>query len=359
MSSLLRPLRFTVPAGAVVLAILFAAAVAGCGNFQDVSSVIDLRVLAISADPPEILIDPTMLDGPPFQTKLTALIADPAGGDRTINVDALACPREIDAVTAATGKNGVVCKPFDPQSADPDASVAVTPLPPDSPVASRTSFGDAQLDIPYTFPTDLLVRGYKLDPFAQLGFQMPITFQLTIAAGSESEIAIKRVIFTVPPPDHTDQPANANPRITGLTGYFSRDGEANAVDPRPFDLDQPTPLVLGSSLWLEPQGADTQAETYFTRTLTHDANPQVVVTEVKETLRYSFFASAGIWSPPLTNNVPPVLRSQPQRIHLESNYRAPAVMPSDPQVTFWIVVRDERGGASWTKGRFLLVPAGP
>jgi len=356
--SLVRPLRCTVPAGVVVLAI-FAAAAAGCGNFQDVSSVVDLRVLAISADPPEILVDPAMLGAAPFQTKLTALIADPAGGDRAINVDALACPRQIDAVTAATGKNGVVCKPFDPQSADPDASVAVTPLPPDSPAASRTSFGDAELDIPYTFPSDLLVRGYKLDPFAQLGFQMPITFQLTVSAGAEREIAIKRVIFTVPPPDHADQPANANPRITALSGYFTRDGQANAVDPLPFDLGNPAPLPVGSSLWLEPQGADTEAETYFTRVLTRDANPQVVVSEVKETLRYSFFATAGIFSPPSTNNVPPVLRSQPERIHLESNYRTPAVMPPDPQVTFWIVVRDERGGSSWIKGRFLLVPPRP
>jgi hypothetical protein len=35
------------------------------------------------------------------------------------------------------------------------------------------------------------------------------------------------------------------------------------------------------------------------------------------------------------------------------------MMPADPNVTFWIVVRDERGGASWIKGRFLLVPAAP
>jgi hypothetical protein len=334
---------------------------AGCGNFQDVTTVVDLRVLAIRADPPEILIDPTSLTDlsrlpESFSTTVTALIADPAGGDRPITVDALACPRQIDAVTAATGKNGIVCK--DPQSSDPDRSVSVTPPPPDSPLAVRTPFGDAQLEIPSMLPRELLERAYMIDPSAKLGFQLPIAFQLAVAAGPESEIAIKRVIFTVPPPDHAEQPANANPRITGLTTYAQRDDRAMAkaqgIDPQPFDPDHPPTVPLGGSLWFEPQGADTEAESYFARALTREATPQVVVSEFKETLRYAFFTTAGTFSPPSTNTVPPTIRTRPDHIHLESKYQAPTVMPADPSVVFWIVVRDERGGASWMKGRFLL-----
>ncbi|HVR60788.1 MAG TPA: hypothetical protein VMU50_02765 [Polyangia bacterium] len=334
--------------------LIVAAPGAGCGDFQDVSTVVDLRVLDIRADPPELLVDPMNLGGP-YTTRLTALIGDPAGGNRAVSVEALACPRSIDAVTAATGKNGIVCKPFDPQSGDADASVAVTAPPPaPAPTATRTAFGDAELALPFTFPTDLLVRAYQLDPYASVGFQLPIAFQLTVTAGAESEVAIKRVIFSVPPDGHADQTPNANPGIPALVAYATRDSAANAVDPQPVDLDQPLPVAPGGSLWLEPQGADTEAERYFTRELTHDPMPQVVVTAMTETLRYYFYATAGTFTPPSTNTVIQVLRSQPDRVHLEAQYQAPVVMPADPHVTFWIVVRDERGGSSWIKGRFLL-----
>jgi len=327
--------------------------VAGCGNFEDVTTVIDLRVLAIAAEPPEIVVDPMHLDGP-FQTTLTALVGDPTGQARPISVDVLACPRQIDAVTAATGRNGVVCKPFDPQSTDPDASVAVTPSSA-PPMVDRTPFGDGEIALPFVFPQDLLLRAYRLDPFAQLGFQMPITFQFVVAAGDQREIATKRMIFAVAPPDHPDQPANSNPHLTGLSTYVSRDDQGMPVDPQPFELDHPPEVPLGGSLWFEPEGADGQAETYFTRALTREANPQVVVNQLKETLRYAFYTSAGSWSPPSTITAPPIVREQPERVHLESRYRAPTVMPADPNVTFWVIVRDERGGASWTKGRLTLV----
>ena len=338
----------------LLIAVALAALAASCGNFQDVTTVVDLRVLDIRADPPEILVDPMNLDGP-FASQLTALIGDPAGAERAVTIDAVACPRSIDAVTAATGKNGIVCKPFDPQSGDADASVAVTAPPPAPPsVAARTPFGDAEITLPFTFPRDLLMRAYQLDPYAQLGFQLPIAFQLTVAAGAEREVAIKRVIFTVPPDGHPNQAANANPQITALSAYAMRDSAANPVDPQRFDFDQAMPLPLDATLWLDPQGADTAAEHYYTRELTHEATPRVVVRIVTEPLRYSFFATAGTFSPPSTNTVIPIVRSTTDHIHLESKYQAPAVMPQSPLVTFWIVVRDERGGSSWVKGRFML-----
>lgn len=350
------------------LGLLAAALCAGCGDFQDVSTVVDLRVLDVSADPPEILVDPTKLaafiadpeNAPlptsgPAQSRLTALIGDPAGGERTITVDAVACPRSIDAVTAATGRNGIVCAPVDPASTDPNASVAVTAPPPAPPtVASRTTFGDAELTLPFSFPADLLVRAYQNDPYARLGFQLPVAFQFTVSAGAEREVAIKRVIFTVPPDGHADQKPNANPRIPSVITYNMRDANADPIDPQPVNLEQPLPVPLDASIWLEPQGAGLEAEHYFTRELTHDATPQVITSLETETLRYAFYATAGTFSPPSTNTVIPIIRSKPDRAHLESKYQAPRIMPADPNVTFWIVVRDERGGSSWIKGHFLL-----
>src|SRR5215831_20314850 len=90
----------------------FTLAVGGCSSFQDESTLIDLRILGIKADPPEIYVDPSTLANQtaPFTSTLTALVLDPKGNGRTISYDVLACPRDIDTVTAATGHNGVICQ---------------------------------------------------------------------------------------------------------------------------------------------------------------------------------------------------------------------------------------------------------
>ncbi len=84
----------------LLIAVALAALDASCGNFQDVTTVVDLRVLDIRADPPEILVDPMNLDGP-FASQLTALIGDPTGAERAVTIDAVACPRSIDAACAS------------------------------------------------------------------------------------------------------------------------------------------------------------------------------------------------------------------------------------------------------------------
>src|SRR5882757_8618771 len=95
------------------LAAWIALAGGGCSTFQDESTIIDLRILGIKAEPPEIyVVDPSTLASQtqPFTSKLTALVVDPKGNGRSISYDVLACPRDIDTVTAATGHNGVICQ---------------------------------------------------------------------------------------------------------------------------------------------------------------------------------------------------------------------------------------------------------
>ena len=78
-------------------------ALGGCSTFQDESTVIDLRILGIKADPPEIYVDPSTLANQttPFKSTFTALVVDPKGNSRSISYDVLACPRDIDTVTQA------------------------------------------------------------------------------------------------------------------------------------------------------------------------------------------------------------------------------------------------------------------
>jgi hypothetical protein len=345
-------------------AVLGAAGIlAGCGDFQDRTTVVDLRTLAVQVARPEIRVDPAQLDAPATAT-LTALVIDPQGQRRPVSYEVLACPRETDAVTAATGRAGAVCKPYDPSSTDLDRSVPVTP--PGAPLSTAEGGGpEHQLALPeFVFPRDLLERALMLDPFAARGFPSPIIFQWNIRAGEERETIIKRVIFSLAPEGYPDEPPNNNPEIARLIWYERRDGDGMAIEPRPFDpLDAPPSLAaapipevrLGDGLWIEPE--PNPPEVYHTPVLKRGTAGVVTVQELRETLRFGFFASAGTFSPPATNTEPTLLRKPTERLHLESRYTAPQVMPATgPFVKVWIVARDERGGATWTRRTLVLTP---
>lgn len=343
--------------------LLIAGLAAGCGDFEEPSRIIDLRTIAIASPVPEIRVDPTQLDRPLYVT-LNALIFDPTGDGRPVTYEVLACPRALDTVTAATGRAGANCKPYDPNSTDADRSVPVTP--PDAPPSTLPGAGpEHQIDIAaYELPREMLLRlvlGVEgpepmgpVDPFARLGFPSSVIFQFTFSAGGERETAIKRMVLAVPPDGHPDQTPNANPQITGVRRYIERDDEGMAVDPQDWPADQPLAVPLGSSVWIEPQGAI--AENYFTPVLTREAMPRIVVEEVpRETLRFTFLTNKGQFAPLGTGSEPSPVFDPSERIHLESKYTAPPVMPPDPNVAVWITVRDERGGASWIRRNLLLV----
>ena len=80
-----------------------AAAAAGCGSFQDPNIVVDLRVLALTAEPAEQMLDvdlskppdPAALLAQLVPTEVCALIADP-GADRRLLWSMTLCPLTSD-----------------------------------------------------------------------------------------------------------------------------------------------------------------------------------------------------------------------------------------------------------------------
>jgi len=127
-----------------------------------------------------------------------------------------------------------------------------------------------------------------------------------------------------------------------------------AVEPVVHTDDAHISVALGGSPWFEPGGA--VAEPYATRVLTRDNPPQVVTEDIPaETLRFAFYTTAGSFAPPQTSTQQLPIFKPTDRIHLESKYSAPTTMPdTGPDVTMWIVTRDERGGASWIKRTITL-----
>jgi hypothetical protein len=346
------------PTLTLVLTLTLGLGATGCADFPNVTTVVDLRMLGIMADPPEIYVadsDPASLatQTVPFHTQLTALVVDPQGAGRSVSYSVLACPREIDTVTAATGRNGVVCEHNVPGMAPTSLEV----IPPDMPLATPDGeVGEHRIVFDFDVPPPLLGAAFALDPYGAQGFQLPIVVQMELAAGSETIVATKRVIFSQPIPDRAPTP-NSNPVPTSITVYPVRDADAEPVAPKPLGEDESYGMPPGSQLWFEPIG--TVAEPYSTLTLTRDVPPQVITTDVAaETLRFAFFASAGSFSPPETTTAPSLVRDQ-KRVHVESQYNAPGVAPADPNVTIWIVARDERGGTSFTRRHVVVGPPPP
>jgi hypothetical protein len=192
-----------------------------------------------------------------------------------------------------------------------------------------------------------------------------VVFELTARAGSDSVTALKRAIFWTRP-IRADQTANRTPSIPGVRAYARRD--ETTAEPLP---DAIQPLEVGApvdvpkdGLWIDPVAAadpttTALAEAYVTATLDRATN-QVVPVDVKETLTYTFYASAGTFDPFVTSSEPRPGVIPRGRVHFESKYHPPTAAAGPTDVTIWIVVRDERGGASWvTRTLRAYGPAGP
>ena len=93
--------------GGTLVCALLAAVAGACTNFEDPTTVIDLRALAVQVEPSEIVLSVDITDprnptvdpasNPPLA--VTPLVADPAGGDRELSYTILGGPK--DAFAAA------------------------------------------------------------------------------------------------------------------------------------------------------------------------------------------------------------------------------------------------------------------
>jgi hypothetical protein len=358
------------------LAAAAACALGACASFDDPSTVKDLRVLAVAAEPSEIILmpaDPSSTTPPPIPPiTLSPLVADPNGGGRAITVTVTACANDPGA-PAPPGNTG-----------DPTRSPAGGPrttvgsalcdgAPTEIAIADEVALaqdggggaaGTAAIVAQLTpaWIADAFTRDVFPGPDGKIhgGFDlgMPVVFQLRVRAGDREIDAIKRVIFWSHPIDDA-QRANTTPVIGGVTAYDRRD--PTTAEPLPdavVPLDQGTPLAVPEDgLWIDP--APAAAESYETVVLDRVTGTPTPDTIPRETLTYQFFATAGTFSPFETSSEPPPGVTV-TRVHIESKYHPPPPKdrPDGAAVTIWIVVRDDRGGVSWLQ-RSLDAPPPP
>lgn len=265
-------------------------------NFQDQDVVVDLRVLAVTADPPEAQYD---LDaGTIDNVSLTYLVVDPARPQNTFTFTSQAC------------------EPTDSRRCDQGLAFAL-------PSATR----DSQQN---TFHNTLAVPSSVLadaEQLAKLGGYNGIEVQVSFAVddGDPAGIAEGDKVVVYTPVGTTP---NHNPTMTGLKTSVA--GVATGA----FAPGETLNLQAGVDNGLRPVLAADAIETYTIKDL--NGNPVTLT----ESPTYSFYTTPGASFDRETAD-------EPDNGVAPSDGLTRFTAAGRGSGTLWIVVRDGRGGETW------------
>jgi hypothetical protein len=377
-------------------ALAFAAlGASACSSFPDVSTVTDLRVLAVQTKPPDVFLqvtglpsdpsarpDPSALGIDPMSIEtieVTPLFADPpaVADGRALTWTLSACP---NVPYGPSPPNSVMGGGMDPGgganntvgSTLCDGASVVFPVP--------GTFADDGTSQPVPLTPEQLLTAFEKDiyfdqygqPHGGFDLGMPLNLQITVTDGVQTTKAVKRVVFWA---QHwPDQMLNQIPDLPGVSLFANRDEAtfdltepAGMLDPQTRMHDAtPTHVALDKGMWLLPAYLPgVTGETYRPTIIMRDPPYQAAEGDpTPERIRYAFYASAGHFDPDRT--VDQLVPGTEGTVHLESHYIPPGTLdgvPADASglhvVTVWVVVRDDRGGENWLEGRLALDPPAP
>jgi hypothetical protein len=282
--------------------LLMAWFMAGCTpDFDDVWLVKDLRVLALRATPPEVLLADDAQDIPAVH--IDGLIVDPTRPDALFDWQVWICSAEKNRCEDAAVKQMVQ--------------------------SNRTRLAEIEVDVDVSL--DFLQQAKFADPFRGFG-GVPVLVELTIA-DQLPVTAVKRVVYGSYVP--ATKTPNANPILSDVSyapGQRDVTGQSERIE---------------NYVTLEPQiGGDP--ETYWVETFTDSVTGK----ELTEYYTYSFFVSAGVLSHGQTGGKPSAFFENKKVTDIRSEW----TLPQEPKELFlWVVVRDDRGGVQFISRSF---PAG-
>ena len=301
---------------------------AGCTTFEDPTIVLDLRVLAMRAEPPEQVID-VDLTAPPSPTdvlaqlgptEVCALIADPGQRRSLLWTMTMCLPGDDDR-----------CDPEHPQVAlgsgvlgDPDEAMVGQEL-------CVTVFPDQRM-------LSVLLDALDADILRGLG-GLDFVVELRIGgevADRELDVYGAKTV-RVSPRIPAARSANKNPTIESLDA--SNQGVSLIVPPcRCAGCDAIPVVRTGALVTLYPIEPEMVREDYVVPTL--DGQTATLT----ETMTYQWLAGRGSFSDATTGGGHDLLGNQAL---LGSEWRAPKGIEADTLVPIWMIQRDERLGVSW------------
>ena len=320
---------------------VIAAAVAACTDFEDPEVVVDMRVLGMRAEPPEIVVpydpqDPTRVNlADLVPVEVCALVADPADGRGLDYSMSLCRPTSSGRCSDVTSYDLGSGRVEDPETSDEPVRMCVTLEP---------------------SPDLLLVLSDAVNADDLAGFG-GVSAQVALEVGpegggrDETLYAFKRVRYSPELP--ADRVANVNPVTSGFTVLRAASGErgrdfalplGRCGEVEPFHVLRDERLQI---LPAEPVGARQE---YAVPTFDGGAR------RYTENFTYQWLSTAGEWAPFESGGTIDVAGNEPP---IDSIWRA----PSEPDeigdgidVRMWIVQRDERGGQTWYDSCARVLP---
>jgi hypothetical protein len=285
-------------------------ALAACDTgFETPSIVLDLRVLAIVSDPPDVVVDvdpDDLLDVELPPVTLRALIAEPGGGG------------PWTYTMTACGET------FELRCDDPELTF-------------RMPFAEGTVASTDDRPTGVLQANVLLlqaaleeDEFLGVG-GIPVVVHVVVRNGAGAEIhAAKRVYYA--PREPPERLQNTNPTMAELRAR----GE-------PWPEGAVLTVARREQIEIEPVEPDGVREDYVVPTF--DGGSRMFT----ENMRYSWFATGGDFTDETTGGAMDIFGNRPL---LRTRWRAP---DAPGTIHMWIVQRDERGGTYFTE-RVVEVP---
>lgn len=326
---------------ALLAAALVLGAAAGCGKFQDPNVVVDLRTLAMRADPPDQVIDvdltqpvmPAALLAQLVPTQVCALVADP-GAERRLLWSMTLCALLSNDRCDDNGPELLLGMGLmdDPETTVPEPTMCVTIMP------------DANL-------LALLAFVLQGDTLHGLG---GVDYGVVLRVGGENgnrdldQYAAKTL--AVSPRIPAARAANHNPSLDRIDVSLDS-GDTPVPLPLGRCADNPAPYALApaTKLRLMPIESPGAREVYTVPTL--DGRSETFT----ESLTYQWVAGAGGFSRGSTGG-PRDLSGNPPPLF--SDFKSPAASDLDGKdlVSLWIIQRDERLGVQWYEACIRVTP---
>jgi hypothetical protein len=320
---------------------LACAVIAACDpDFENRTEVIDLRVLAMVAEPPEQIldVDPQNLPAPQdllLQLRpidVCGLVGDPV--DRPLRWSYTVCVEGVDvrcddnrpkiALTTAVSQ--------DPESTLPRPAMCTRIQPDVSLLAVLQSAIDA-------------------DPLSGFsGIDLLVEWKVE-AEGAPAVYAGKRVRFAARQP--ASRVANKNPVVTEFSAnVITETGIVTLPLPLGRCIDQAAPITiaLGDRVDITPREPDGVREDYVVPTFTG------MVREFTETIEYQWYTSLGTFSAAVSGGARDGFGNLPD---FNSVFRTRDDATGAGDAAIWIVQRDERLGEAWFESCVRVKAATP
>ena len=304
---------------------------------DDPSQVIDLRVLAVDFEPPELMaancdallnrgdggVDISAFLAFARPVDMTWLIVDPKGEGREIAWDVKACANQNDLKCENRGD-------FVPLASGVTRAGELKRT-----LTPGFSFVDVPPDGGFASGTPLLLEVGTQDTFRGIGgLRMPIV--LHVKAGAEETYAMKLMVFScraVP-----EMKPNVRPILPGVT-YTTNESRALGADDGGAWGENDLPQFAGKDggIRFEPLPFLDRQEAYVVPSF--ELKPLGLV----ESWKLSWHTDLGRISPNETGGTGLDGIEEKHRV-----FWAPLIAENTEQdVNFWVVVRDGRGGQTW------------